>query len=209
MSLEIVCLSLGAMENNTYLVADPAARSAVAIDPSFESEAVQKEVRARGWKIEAVWLTHAHFDHIAGVAEMAGSGEKPLPVGLHAADLALYRENGGARLFGVKIEPGPEPQLWFEHGQKLALGSGLVEVRHAPGHTPGHVIFYLPEAGAAICGDVIFYHGIGRTDLPGASHATLLHSIRSQVFTLPPSTRLLCGHGPETTVEEEKKGFLW
>lgn len=197
MPIEIVTLSLGPMENNTYLLVDPSTREAVVVDPSFGSEAALDEARARGWSLKAVWLTHAHFDHIAGAAALG------LPVGLHAADLPLYRQGGGGRAFGVPVEPGPEPAIEFSHRQILTLGASKVEVRQAPGHTPGHVIFYLADAGAALVGDVIFFHSIGRTDLPGASHAQLLESIREQVLTLPPLTRLLPGHGPETTVAEE------
>jgi glyoxylase-like metal-dependent hydrolase (beta-lactamase superfamily II) len=193
------------MDNNTYLVADPATGLAVAIDPSFESETVLEELPRRGWSLSAVWLTHAHFDHLAGVRLLAESVSPAPPVGLHPDDLPLWREGGGSKLFGVALDPGPEPSLLFAHGQVLLLGSQSIEVRHAPGHTPGHVLFYSAESGAALCGDVIFYREVGRTDLPGGSHATLIQSIRSQVLTLPPATRLLCGHGPETTVEEEAR----
>ncbi len=200
------------MENNTYLLADPASRSAVVIDPSFESERVLEAAAARGWTLTAIWLTHAHFDHIAGISALTSKEGVFPPVGVHPADLPLYRQGGGSHLFGMRLPPGPEPSFAFAHGQTLALGSlpQAVEVRHAPGHTPGHVIFYLPAAQAAICGDVIFYRGIGRTDLPGGDYDTLIHSIRTQVFTLPPATRLLCGHGLETTVagEQDHNPFL-
>lgn len=201
--LLIVPIQLGPLENNTYLFADTASKLAIAVDPSFDSEVVLEEAQRRGWQITAIWLTHAHFDHIAGVKTLAESAEPNLPIGLHPEDLPLYRQSGGAGLFGLSISPGAEPKVAFTHGQVLELGSEMVEVRHAPGHTPGHVIFYLPAAQAALTGDVIFYHGVGRTDLPGGDHAALMRSIREQVLTLPPETRLLSGHGPETSVEEE------
>jgi glyoxylase-like metal-dependent hydrolase (beta-lactamase superfamily II) len=93
--------------------------------------------------------------------------------------------------------------LRFQHNQKLAVGGAQVEVRHTPGHSPGHVIFYAASDQTVFCGDLIFQHSVGRTDLPGGSHAALLASIRTQVLTLPPETRLLPGHGAETTVGAE------
>lgn len=195
------------MDNNTYLLADPVSGEAVVIDPSFDSQVVLDTAQQQGWQIMAAWLTHAHFDHIAGLADLQAARQLPLPIGLHPRDLPLYRQGGGAHLFGVHLPPAPEPTVWFEHGQWLSLGSHQVEVRHTPGHSPGHVIFYLAQETAAICGDLIFYHGVGRTDLPGASHQQLMRSIHDQVFTLPPATRLLCGHGPETTVAEEQTHF--
>lgn len=204
MPLEIVTIPLGPMENNTYLVGETESGAAVVIDPSFGSGQVLEEAARRSWTLTAVWLTHAHFDHIAGVKELVENSSPPLPVGLHPEDLPLWRADGGASNFGISLDPGPEPSLRFTHGMQLWLGNHVIEVRHAPGHTAGHVIFYAASAAAALCGDVIFYRGIGRTDLPGGSHERLLRSIREQVFRLPPETRLLSGHGPETTVADEQ-----
>ena len=108
-------------------------------------------------------------------------------------------------LFGLKIDPGPEPTIDLEHGQILHLGRYRFEVRHAPGHTPGHVMFYCAEQKVLFCGDVIFQGSIGRTDLPGGDYQTLMNSIRTQVLSLPEDTRLLTGHGPETTVGLERR----
>lgn len=207
MPLKIIPLQLGPMDNNTYLLADTTSGEAVVIDPSFESQAVYETVLQQGWQLKAAWLTHAHFDHIFGLAHLVETCKLPLSIGLHPLDLPLYRQGGGARLFGVTMPVAPEPDLWFEHAQNLSLGSHQIEVRHTPGHSPGHVIFYLTGEATVICGDLIFYHGVGRTDLPGASQKQLIRSIHDQVFTLPSATRLLCGHGPETTVAEEKSQF--
>jgi glyoxylase-like metal-dependent hydrolase (beta-lactamase superfamily II) len=108
-------------------------------------------------------------------------------------------------MFGLQdIDPGPEPSIDLSQGQILRLGKTEFEVRHAPGHTPGHVMFYCESANVLFCGDVIFRTSIGRTDLPRGDHATLIDSIRTQVLTLPDDTRLLNGHGPETTVGFER-----
>ena len=203
MALEILSLPLGPMENNSHLVADNDSGEAVVVDPSFESDILLDKARQHGWHIQAIWLTHAHFDHIAGIQTLCDAIQPAPPVGLHPDDLELWRQGGGARIFGLLVEPGPEPTLRFAHGQILKVGQHAFEVRHTPGHTPGHVVFYCAEAQVVLCGDLIFYRGVGRTDLPGGNHTRLLESIRGQVLNLPPGTRLLSGHGPETNVEEE------
>ncbi len=204
MPLKIVTLTLGEMENNTYLAADPETNQAIVIDPSFDSQLVLEEAARRSWNLTAVWLTHAHFDHIAGVKTIVDAFQPALPVGLHPADIPLLRQSGGSRLFGIQVDPVPPPAIHFDDGQTLKIGSQLIEVRHTPGHTPGHVVFYSAESGVVFCGDLIFYHGVGRTDLPGGDYRALLQSIHTRIFTLPPETRLLSGHGSATTVLEEK-----
>ncbi len=210
MSLEIVPVELGPLSNNTYLIADSQTSRAAVIDPAMDSELVLATAKQRGWQIQYIWLTHAHFDHIAGVHLLAGSRTPPLPVSLHPGDLPLYHDLGGARKFGFHVQAGPEPSVLLAHRQSLTIGEILVEVRHTPGHTPGHVVFYAPSAGVVFCGDLIFYGSVGRTDLPGGNHRQLIESIQAQILTLQPHTRLFSGHGPETTVGEEiaKNPFL-
>jgi hydroxyacylglutathione hydrolase len=203
--MEIQTYVLGPLENNTYLLADPNNGEAAVVDPSFGSRAIAEEAARHGWKIGQIWLTHAHFDHLAGVSELVNALSGPVRVGLHPADLALYYERGGADQFGISIPPGPEPVLFFSHGLVLKLGKASLEVRHVPGHTPGHVVFFAAVEKALLCGDVIFRGSIGRTDLPGGDFDTLITGIRTQVLTLPEDTRLLSGHGPESTVRIEKE----
>ena len=199
----ILPLTLGPLANNTYIVADPQTRLAAVIDPSFEPELILEKAAQAGLRIEAVWLTHAHFDHIAGVAGLLAGLSPSTTVSLHPADLPLWRENGGARMFGYHIDSGPLPTLLLQHGQILTLGSTSLEVRYTPGHSPGHVVFFAASAGVVFCGDLIFRRSVGRTDLPGSNTAQLAESIRTQINTQPPQTRLLPGHGPETSVGEE------
>lgn len=203
--LEIIQFELGPVMTNAYLIADPQTGEAAVIDPADDGDVIVTEALERRWRIGNIWLTHGHFDHLAGSAGVADRLSPPPPVALHALDHPLWRLEGGAPLFGMHIDPGPEPTVYLEHGQLLHLGDNLLEVRHAPGHTPGHVIFYCASAGVAFCGDVIFQRGIGRTDLPGGDFATLMRSIREQVLSLPDETRLLSGHGPETTVGMERR----
>jgi hydroxyacylglutathione hydrolase len=202
--LEIVRLTLGPVATNAYLVADPVSKDAAVIDPAWDGDRIVAEANKRGWRIMNIWLTHAHFDHIGGSAAVADSCHPAPPVALHPQDAVLWRMQGGAALFGYHIDPGPEPTVDLFHGQILRLGNYRLEVRHAPGHTPGHVVFCCFEEQVVFCGDVIFQGSIGRTDLPGGDYDTLLNSIRGQILTLTDETRLLSGHGPETTVGREK-----
>jgi glyoxylase-like metal-dependent hydrolase (beta-lactamase superfamily II) len=202
--LEIVTFTLGPAMTNAYLVANSETKEAAVIDPAWDGHAILTEAIKRGWRIAHLWYTHAHFDHIGGAAAIADS-LNPLPlVALHPADHVLWRSEGGAPFFGFKIDPGPEPTIDLQHGQILKLGNIEFEVRHTPGHTPGMCVLYVASEGVCFCGDLIFRDSVGRTDLPGGDWETLLKSIHEQVFTLPDDTRLLSGHGPETTVGEEK-----
>lgn len=203
--LEIITFTLGPAQTNAYLVADPTTREAAVIDPSWDGLIILQEAQKHGWRIGHLWYTHAHFDHIGGAGAIADA-LNPLPlVALHPNDHVLWRAGGGGALFGFDIDPGPEPTIDFVHGMKLRLGSNEFEVHFTPGHTPGHCILYVPSVGVCFCGDLIFAGSVGRTDLPGGHWETLVKSIREQVFTLPDETRLLSGHGPETTVGEEKR----
>ncbi|HEY9088269.1 MAG TPA: MBL fold metallo-hydrolase [Anaerolineaceae bacterium] len=203
MSLLIHAFTLGPLENNTYLLADSWTHAAVIIDPSYEIQRVLKFAQANQFNIQAIWLTHAHFDHIIGVDEAARAFQPPLPVGLHPDDLPLWKQGGGGALFGFPTRVTVQPSLLFADKQSVQVGECRLEVRHTPGHTPGHVVFYEADSGVVFCGDVIFRGSIGRTDLPGASTQALLASIRREILPLPPETRLLSGHGEETTVGEE------
>jgi glyoxylase-like metal-dependent hydrolase (beta-lactamase superfamily II) len=202
--LEVLDIVLGPAQTNAYLIADPDTHEAAVIDPSWDGKVILEEAQKRGWRIAHLWYTHAHFDHIGGAAAIADA-LNPLPlVALHPADHVLWRAGGGGALFGYNIDPGPEPTIDLYQGQILRLGASQLEVRFTPGHTPGHCVFYAPEPGICFCGDLIFAGSVGRTDFPGGSFETLERSIREQIYTLPDPTRLLPGHGPETTVVEEK-----
>ena len=224
--LDIVSFTLGPAQTNAYLVADSETKEAAVIDPSWDGHIILEAAQKRGWRIGHLWYTHAHFDHIGGAGAIADA-MNPLPlVALHPNDHVLWRAGGGGALFGFDIDPGPEPTIDFVQGMKLRLGSVDFEIRFTPGHTPGHCILYVADSRAerseplgersrhlpraqvpgsvCFCGDLIFAGSVGRTDLPGGDWETLVKSIREQVFTLPDETRLLPGHGPETTVGEEK-----
>jgi glyoxylase-like metal-dependent hydrolase (beta-lactamase superfamily II) len=203
--LSIVSFNLGPVLTNTYLIADSETSEAVVIDPADDGKMIVAEAEKLGWHIGSIWLTHAHFDHLGGSAGVADACSPPPPVALHPEDYSLWRMQGGAAFFGMRIDPGPEPTIELHHDQDLYLGKNEFKVLHAPGHTRGHVMFYCAEASVLFCGDVIFQGSIGRTDLPGGDFNALIDSIHSQVLSLPDGTRLLTGHGPESTIGVERK----
>lgn len=196
--LEVRCVPVGPFQANCFLARSGA--ESVVVDPGAEPERIAALLEAWDTTPAAILLTHAHVDHVGGVAGL--SKRFDAPVYLHAADLPLYeRATEHGAMFGVGVEAPPPPDAWLEHGQQLEFGPIAFEVRHAPGHSPGGVVFV--GSGEAFVGDCIFAGSIGRTDLPGGDTETLLTSIREQILTLPAETTLYSGHGPATTVAAE------
>jgi glyoxylase-like metal-dependent hydrolase (beta-lactamase superfamily II) len=189
------------MAENCYLLADRTTRQAVMIDPGEEVRLFLAEMDTRAWTLSAIWLTHAHLDHAMGVREVkAATGA---PVYLHPLDRPLYEAlPKQGEWFGIRVEPPPAPDQELADGQRLVVGRTEFTVRHTPGHSPGSVSFVAPDL--VIGGDVLFSGSIGRTDLPGGNGADLMQSIHSVFLTLPDSTVVYSGHGPETTIGVER-----
>ena len=205
MSITVSTFTIGPMGNNTYLLADSQQKIAAIVDPSFGIKEVLDHCEINQLKITDIFCTHAHFDHTAGINEITAKLDKDVRIWLHANDLPLWNMNGGADYFHFPFEIACQPTNFVAHLDKLTFGGEQIEVLLTPGHTPGHVIYYLESQHIVFCGDLVFRQSVGRTDLEGGNHLILLQSIDSQIKNLPDETRLLSGHGPETTVGFEKK----
>ena len=200
--MEVRTFNVGPLDNNTYLIVDPGSRQAAVVDPGFGSESVLAVILGEGLKLTYVLNTHAHLDHVAQNARFVR--DLGATLGLHAADRPLLDALAQqAAWFGVEMPDTVQPALDLDDGMSLRLGASVVTVVHTPGHSPGHVCF---EVGVQlIVGDVVFAGSIGRTDLPGGDHPALMRSIWERIMTRPPETQLLPGHGPATTVAQERR----
>jgi len=196
-------LAVGPLQTNCYLIGCQETRLGAVIDPGGDAADILAAVAQDGLTVQYVLLTHAHFDHIGAVAEIVEATRAPLA--LHPDDLPILHARGGAAMFGIFMRPSPDPSLALAGGQMIEVGTLRLHVLHTPGHTPGHVTFHEATAKAAFDGDVLFQMGIGRTDFPGGSYQQLMDSIRNKLFTLPDETVVYPGHGPATTVGDEKR----
>ena len=200
--MQIVQIPNGQFMENCYLVVDEQARECAVVDPGEEAGLILHKLAATSAKPVAIWLTHAHIDHVLGVPRVAA--ETGVPVWLHAADRPLYDAvPEQAAWFGLEAPALPPPDRTFAHGDTVRVGELAFEVRHTPGHSPGSVSLVGP--GVVLGGDVLFAGSIGRTDLPGGDFDTLIASIERELLSLPDATIVYTGHGPETTVGRERR----
>ena len=190
---------------NCSLLWDDVTRDAVLVDPGGEVDRLLDAVRSEGVTLRAVWLTHAHIDHAGAAAEVAQRAGVPI-VGPHPGDrhwIDALREQ--AHMFGFPPAQPFTPDRWLSDGDKLQLGTLQFDVRHCPGHTPGHVVFHQPEARRCWVGDVLFAGSIGRTDLPGGNQQQLVDSIVHKLWPMGDDTVFIPGHGPESSFGEERR----
>lgn len=192
---------------NGYLVACEETREAVLIDPGDEVADLIDIARREELTVIAIPLTHAHLDHVTGVARARAAFG--VDVWLHRDDLFLYDnavEQG--RMFGLEVEQPPPVDRFYASDSPLAFGRYVIDVLHTPGHCPGGVCLAIGRAGAPerdlFVGDTLFAGSIGRTDLPGGDMDTLLRSIRDVLFRFPDETVVHSGHGPDTTIGRER-----
>ena len=183
-------------------------RDAYVVDPGCYSPEEQAELRTfmkdKNLLPKAILLTHAHLDHVLGLAAL--QDEYGLSVYLHpdeAQNFAALPEY--APMFGVDNYVHGRVDKSLQAGDRLPIGDTLISVRKVPGHAPGHVVFYHQEQHLLLAGDTLFYESIGRTDLPGGDHETLLQSIQNELYTLPDEVKVHPGHGPTTSIGHEKK----
>lgn len=196
-------LPVGPLETNCYIVACAQTQACVIIDPGGDAADILDCVRKHKLAVKSILLTHAHFDHMAAVADLVEATHAPLA--LHPDDEPLLRLGGGGLMWGFTVRPAPPPDVHLAEGQIIEAGTLRLHVLHTPGHTPGHVVFHEPQHKAVFDGDVLFAGGIGRTDLPGGSYRLLMNSIRNRLMTLPDETVVYSGHGPVTTIGRERQ----
>lgn len=191
------------LQNCSLLICERSRKGAL-VDPGGEPERILEVVRDCGVTLEKILLTHGHADHIGAVGRLAV--DRGLPIeGPHEADgFLLDALPQWCAQFGLPPGEPFTPKRWLTDGQQVEFGDQTLVVYHCPGHTPGHVIFFHAPTAVAIVGDVIFKGSIGRTDLPRGDHATLLKSIRQRIWPLGDAVTLLPGHGPTTSVGEER-----
>lgn len=203
MTIEIVTLTLGMVQTNCYMVGDTETNTAVVIDPADNAPAILEAAATRGWTIKQILATHTHFDHV--LAAEALRTQTGAPFLIHsAAKRGLETLQMTGRLFGLELPPPPEPDGFVSAGTVITEGAIALEVLFTPGHAPGHVSYVLHSESTVFCGDCLFQGSIGRTDLPGGNYDVLLDSIQKKLLTLEDSFRVASGHGPWTTIGQER-----
>jgi glyoxylase-like metal-dependent hydrolase (beta-lactamase superfamily II) len=202
--MDVRIIPVTAFEQNCSLLCCEETGRAAVVDPGGEIDRILAAVAAAGVELEKILVTHGHFDHVGAAGRMAR--ELGLPVEGPQRDdrFLLQTVPQWCQQFGFPAGEAFEPDRWLEQGDEVRFGAQRLHVHHCPGHTPGHVIFFHPIARIAVVGDVIFHGSIGRTDFPRGDHAALLHSIRTRIWPLGDDVTLLPGHGPTTTVGEER-----
>lgn len=198
--MKIDSRTVGAFQENCYIVVDSATRRAVLVDPGAEPEQIVQMVRDSGATLDAIWLTHAHIDHIGAIAPLKRIWD--VPIYMHPLDKPLYDRGAiQAGAYGLPYEQPPDPDHDLAEGEVLSVGSLQFDVLHVPGHAPGHVVFV--GGGQMLGGDLLFAGSIGRTDLPLSDPDRMVESLE-RVAGLPDETVVYPGHGPTTSIGRER-----
>jgi glyoxylase-like metal-dependent hydrolase (beta-lactamase superfamily II) len=205
MALQFKIVPVTAFEQNCSILWCDETMEAVVVDPGGDQHRIEAALTSLGVKLTAVWLTHCHIDHAGGVADISQAFSIPIIGPQKEEQFWIDMLPQQSAMFGFPAVNSFSPDRWLEQGDTVHVGNQTLSVKHCPGHTPGHVVFYSEAAQLVIVGDVLFNGGIGRTDFPKGDHQTLLNAIKDQLFTLPDETHFIPGHGPMSTIGHEKK----
>ena len=193
------------LQQNCSILRCNATGRAVVVDPGGDVPLIHDALQRLNAKVEAIWLTHGHFDHVGGAAELAEATNAPV-IGPHRDDEWLLEAVAEqAAMFGLEGGRAVTPDRWLEEGEAVRFGEVTFQVRHLPGHTPGHVVLVNQPARLALVGDVLFAGSIGRTDFPRSDHAALMAGIRDKLLTLDDDVTFIPGHGPTSTIGEQRR----
>jgi hydroxyacylglutathione hydrolase len=202
--LELRGFTVGPFAENPYLLVCSETRQALLIDPGDEADLLWQAIVDAQATLSAIVLTHAHLDHVGAVEAIRARAQ--VPVYLHPDDDELLAHvPQQAALFGLHAAPVPPAERRLAHGEPLQCGNITLHVIHTPGHSPGSVCLYDESSGTLIAGDTLFRRSVGRTDLPGGNASTLLRSIRDQLWPLPDDVQVYPGHGPATSIGDERR----
>jgi glyoxylase-like metal-dependent hydrolase (beta-lactamase superfamily II) len=191
-------------EQNCTILWCEARKKAVVIDPGGDVPRIQEAIEKTGVTVEKIWLTHGHIDHVGGAAELRDALKVPIE-GPHVADKFLLDNvvSSGAR-FGMTGVRDFAPDRWLDEGEKVSIGELSFDILHCPGHSPGSVVYFNAQLRFAHVGDVLFNGSVGRTDLPGGDHATLIRSIKDKLLPLGDDVGFICGHGAGSSIGQER-----
>lgn len=203
--MKLAIIPVTPFQQNCSLVVCEETHSAALIDPGGEVDRLLEVVAKSGAKLQKVLVTHGHVDHCGGAAEVAARAGVPIE-GPHAEDDFLLQNLAAqGRGYGIAEARNFTPDRWLQGGDTVEIGNIRFDVRHCPGHTPGHVVFVEPKLKVAFVGDVLFQGSIGRTDFPRGDHATLIASITQELWPLGDDIQFVPGHGPMSTFGEERR----
>ena len=203
--LELEVIPVTAFQQNCCLLRCAQTNRAALVDPGGEPALLLERVRVHGVELEKILLTHGHIDHAGATAELAERARVPIEGPQREERFWIDMLPRQAAMFGLGPSRAFEPDRWLEGGDTVTVGALVFEVRHCPGHTPGHVIFFCAAARFALVGDVLFQGSIGRTDFPRGDYDTLIRSIQEQLLPLGDDVRFLPGHGPMSTFGAERR----
>lgn len=203
--MKFTVIPVTAFEQNCTLVVCEETQRAAVVDPGGDIDRILQEVEAQGLTLEKILITHAHIDHAGAAGELSRRLGIPIE-GPHREDQFWIDDLAEqAKMFGFPPAERFEPVRWLDQGDVVQIGNQQLEVRHCPGHTPGHVVYFNPSEKVALVGDVLFNGSIGRTDFPRGDHATLLQSIREQLWSMGDDVEFIAGHGPVSTIGHERE----